>query len=106
MTIEFGFEYDVEDMPSKINSLMKEIKSKHPNFQWILLIDELIALTKDDYTNLHTIDDVDFLIGVSPNSKAFGVVQVLVVSLPTDNRIIAKREVPKNNQKIFGVVNF
>ena len=89
-------------MPETINSLIKAIKKKNDqensDCQWILLVDELIAQNGDDFTSFCIIEDVDVLIGVSPNSGSDG--SVFEVILPNNKRIIAKRLVFKHRNSL------
>ena len=59
-------------MPEIINSLIKAIKNKNDednsNCQWIIFVDELGARNTDDFKSLLCFQDIDVLIGVSPNS--------------------------------------
>ena len=71
ITEEYGFVYNDRRKPKTINSLIKAIKKKNyqenSEYQWILLIDELNANDGDDFTFLYILEDIDVLIGVSPN---------------------------------------
>ena len=100
--VGYGFVYEWNNMPPTINSLIKAIKKKNEeennDCQWILLVDELIAETGDDFTILHISEDIDVLIGVSPNSNSFRYDFTLVV--PIDKKIIAKRLVFKHRNSL------
>ena len=89
-------------MPETINSLIKAIKKKNDqensNCQWIILVDELIAKNGDDFTSLCILEEVDVIIGVSPNS--FSSRDVFEVFLPKNKRIIAKRLVFKHRNSL------
>ena len=86
-------------MPATINSLIKAIQKKddqeNSDCQWILLIDELGAKSDDDFTSICILEDIDVLIGVSPNSNNWGSEGVFEVILPKTKNIIAKRLVFK-----------
>ena len=89
-------------MPETISSLIKAIKQKNAKektrCQWILLVDELLAQNGDDYTSLCILEDIDVLIGVSPNSSSRH--SVFEVVLPNNKKIIAKRLVFKHRNSL------
>ena len=90
-------------MPETINSLIKAIKKKNEeennDCQWILLVDELIARNGDDFTSLCILEDIDVLIGVSPNSLDYDN-EAFEVILPNNEEIIAKRLVFKHRNSL------
>ena len=90
-------------MPETINSLVKAIQKKNEeennDCQWILLVDELLARNGDDFTSLFMLEDIDALIGVSPNSLG-GIHVVFEVILPNNKEIIAKRLVFKHRNSL------
>ena len=90
-------------MPETINSLIKAIKKKNEeennDCQWILLVDELIARNGDDFTSLCILEDIDVLIGVSPNSKS-SISYNFEIFLPNNTGIIAKRLVFKHRNSL------
>ena len=90
-------------MPETINRLIKAVKHKNDkennDCQWILLVDELLARNGDDFTSLFMLEDIDALIGVSPNSLG-GIHVVFEVILPNNKEIIAKRLVFKHRNSL------
>ena len=90
-------------IPQTMNSLIKAIKKKNDfensDYQWILFVDELLARNGDDFTSLCIIEDVDVLIGISPNSSSWGG-QLFEIMLPNHKRIIAKRLVFKHRNSL------
>ena len=91
-------------MPATINSLIKAIQKKddqeNSDCQWILLIDELGAKSDDDFTSICILEDIDVLIGVSPNSNNWDSNGVFEVILPKTKNIIAKRLVFKHRNSL------
>ena len=90
-------------MPKRINSFIKAIKrinaQEKSRCQWIVVIDELRAKNGNDFTNLCILEDVDILIGVSPNALDLNN-QVFEVILPKTKNIIAKRLVFKHRNSL------
>ena len=91
-------------MPETINSLIRAIGKKNDQenrkYQWIILIDELIIITGlVDFKNLCIIEDIDILIGVSPNSH-LSAGNMYRICLPKSQRIIAKRLVFKHRNTL------
>ena len=91
-------------MPETLNSLIKAVRKKNDQenrkYQWILLVDELIVITGFvDFKNLCIFEDIDVLLGVSPNShKSNGI--IYHICLPKNQRIIAKRLVFKHRNTL------
>ena len=89
-------------MPKTINRLIKAIQSKNDqennDCQWILLVDELLAKDGDDFRSLFILEDIDVLIGVSPNSNRNS--NVFEVIFPNNKKIIAKRLVFKHRNSL------
>ena len=89
-------------MPATINSFIKAIQKKNDQekngCQWILLVDELNAKNVDDFTDLCILEDVDVLIGVSPNANS--VEEIFEVILPNNKKVIAKRLVFKHRNSL------
>ena len=90
-------------MPETINRLIKAVKHKNDkennDCQWILLVDELLARNGDDFTSLFMLEDIDALIGVSPNSLDYDN-EAFEVILPNNEEIIAKRLVFKHRNSL------
>ena len=90
-------------MPKRINSFIKAIKRKNAKektrCQWIVVVDELRAKNGNNFTNLCILEDVDILIGVSPNALDLKN-QVFEVKLPKTKNIIAKRLVFKHRNSL------
>ena len=100
---EYGFTYDKYlSKPEIINSLVRAIKKKNDqesnDCQWILLVDELLIRNGEDFTNLCILEDIDVLVGVSPNSNSGD--KVFKVILPYNMDIIAKRLVFKHRNSL------
>ena len=87
-----------------MNGIMKALKiineeEKNQDCQWILFVDELLADQGSDFRSLCILEDVDVLIGVSPNFMGMGFGYFRIIP-PENKMIIAKRLVFKHRNSL------
>ena len=74
-------------------------EEKNQDCQWILFVDELLADQGSDFRSLCILEDVDVLIGVSPNFMGMGFGYFRIIP-PENKMIIAKRLVFKHRNSL------